>query len=82
MQAAIKAEVAAKDSLDLFQKQLSEGLINQVALLNAQQIYFNALITRVQAGSHPPDRCRWIVHGAWWQLALPLRSEGLAPVRL
>ncbi len=49
VQAAIKAEVAAKDSLDLFQKQLSEGLINQVALLNAQQIYFNALITRVQA---------------------------------
>ncbi|WP_247494489.1 efflux transporter outer membrane subunit [Bradyrhizobium sp. 164] len=49
VQAAIKAETAAKASLDIVQKQLVLGQINQVAVLNAQQAYFNAAITRVQA---------------------------------
>ena len=49
VQAAIKAEIAAKASLDIIVKQLNEGLVNQVVVLNAQQTYLNALITRVQA---------------------------------
>ncbi|MBK5654498.1 MULTISPECIES: efflux transporter outer membrane subunit [Bradyrhizobium] len=49
VQAAIKAELAAKDSLELIQKQLVTGLINQATLLTAQQVYLNAVITRVQA---------------------------------
>ncbi|MBR1218103.1 efflux transporter outer membrane subunit [Bradyrhizobium sp. U87765 SZCCT0131] len=49
VQAAIKAEIAAKASLELIQKQLTLGLINQVIVLNAQQTYFNAAIARVQA---------------------------------
>ncbi|MEW6639628.1 MAG: TolC family protein, partial [Pseudomonadota bacterium] len=49
VQAAIKAEIAAKASLDLIQKQLTLGLINQVVVLNAQQTYFTASIARVQA---------------------------------
>jgi len=49
VQAAIKAEVAAKASLDIIVTQLKEGLVSQVIVLNAQQTYFNALITRVQA---------------------------------
>ena len=48
VQAAIKAEVAAKANLDLIVKQLNEGLISQVTVLNAQQIYFSASIIRVQ----------------------------------
>jgi NodT family efflux transporter outer membrane factor (OMF) lipoprotein len=49
VQAAIKAETAARASLDIVQKQLVLGQINQVTVLNAQQAYFNAAITRVQA---------------------------------
>jgi outer membrane protein TolC len=49
VQAAIKAELAAKASLDIIVTQLRAGAINQVTVLNAQQVYFNALITRVQA---------------------------------
>jgi outer membrane protein TolC len=49
VQAAIKAETAAKAGLDIVQKQLVLGQITQVTVLNAQQAYFNAAITRVQA---------------------------------
>ncbi|WP_414646159.1 efflux transporter outer membrane subunit [Bradyrhizobium sp. 2S1] len=49
VQAAIKAEDAAKASLDIVQKQLGLGQVNQVNVLNAQQVYLNAAITRVQA---------------------------------
>jgi NodT family efflux transporter outer membrane factor (OMF) lipoprotein len=49
VQAAIKAENAAKASLEIIQKQLALGQINQVIVLTAQQAYLNALIARVQA---------------------------------
>lgn len=49
VQAAIKAEKAAQASLDIVRKQLVLGQINQVTVLNAQQTYFNAAISRVQA---------------------------------
>nr|WP_245329307.1 efflux transporter outer membrane subunit [Bradyrhizobium centrolobii] len=49
VQAAIKADTAAKASLDIVQKQLVLGQITQVTVLNAQQAYFNTAIARVQA---------------------------------
>jgi outer membrane protein TolC len=49
LQAAVKAEAAAKASLDIIQKQLSLGQVNQVAVLNAQQVYLTAAVVRVQA---------------------------------
>jgi NodT family efflux transporter outer membrane factor (OMF) lipoprotein len=49
VKAAVKSEIAAKASLDVVQKQLSLGQINQVTVLTAQQTYFNAAIARVQA---------------------------------
>ncbi len=49
VQTAIKAENTAKASLEIVQKQLVLGQINQVTVLNAQQAYFNAAIIRVQA---------------------------------
>jgi outer membrane protein TolC len=49
VQAAIKAETAAKATLEIVQKQLVLGQINQVTVLNAQQAYFNAAIARVQS---------------------------------
>jgi NodT family efflux transporter outer membrane factor (OMF) lipoprotein len=48
MKAAVKAEVAAKASLDIIQKQLILGQVNQVIVLNAQQVYLTAAVVRVQ----------------------------------
>ncbi|WP_054164922.1 efflux transporter outer membrane subunit [Rhodopseudomonas sp. AAP120] len=49
VRSAIKAETAAHASLDIVRQQLTLGQVNQVAVLNAQQTYLNAAITRVQA---------------------------------
>jgi NodT family efflux transporter outer membrane factor (OMF) lipoprotein len=49
VQAAVKSESATKASLDIVLTQLKAGQVNQVTVLAAQQTYFNALITRVQA---------------------------------
>jgi len=49
MKAARYAEDTAKASLDIVQKQLNAGQVNQLAVLNAQQTYLTAAITRVQA---------------------------------
>jgi NodT family efflux transporter outer membrane factor (OMF) lipoprotein len=49
VQASVRAEVAAKASLDIVQKQLDAGQVNQLAVLNAQQTYLTASVSRVQA---------------------------------
>jgi len=49
LKAAVHAEVAAKASLDIAEKQLREGQVNLLAVLVAQQTYLTAVITRVQA---------------------------------
>jgi outer membrane protein TolC len=49
IRAARRAEDAAKASLDIVQKQLNAGQVNQLAVLNAQQTYLTASVTRVQA---------------------------------
>lgn len=49
VRAAVHAEETAKASLDIVRKQLEEGQVNQLALLNAQQTYLNAVVVRVQA---------------------------------
>jgi NodT family efflux transporter outer membrane factor (OMF) lipoprotein len=48
MRAAVHAEDTAKASLDVVEKQLTEGQVNQLAVLNAQQTYLNASVIRVQ----------------------------------
>ena len=48
MRAARRAESTAKASLDIVEKQLSEGQVNQLAVLNAQQTYLTAAVVRVQ----------------------------------
>ncbi|HTO63507.1 MAG TPA: efflux transporter outer membrane subunit [Bradyrhizobium sp.] len=49
VKAARHAEEAARASLDVVRKQLQEGQVNQLAVLNAQQTYLNASVVRVQA---------------------------------
>ena len=48
MRAARRAEDTAKASLDIVEKQLNEGQVNQLAVLNAQQTYLTAAVVRVQ----------------------------------
>ncbi len=48
IQAAVHAEETAKASLDIVEKQLNAGQVNQLAVLNAQQTYLTAVVTRVQ----------------------------------
>ncbi|MBN9583184.1 MAG: efflux transporter outer membrane subunit, partial [Afipia sp.] len=49
LNAAVLAERTAKASLDIVQSQLNAGQVNQLAVLNAQQTYLTAAVTRVQA---------------------------------
>jgi NodT family efflux transporter outer membrane factor (OMF) lipoprotein len=49
MKAAVHAEETAKASLDIVEKQLDAGQVSQLQVLNAQQTYLNALVSRVQA---------------------------------
>lgn len=49
VQASIRAENAAKASLDIVEKQLNAGQVNQLAVLNSQQTYLIASISLVQA---------------------------------
>lgn len=49
LKAALRAETAAKASLDIVQTQLDAGQVNQLAVLNAQQTYLTASVSRVQA---------------------------------
>jgi NodT family efflux transporter outer membrane factor (OMF) lipoprotein len=48
MKAAIHSEETAKASLDIVEKQLDAGQVNQLAVLNAQQTYLTAAVIRVQ----------------------------------
>jgi len=48
VKAARRAEDTAKASLDIVEKQLNAGQVNQLAVLNAQQTYLVAAVVRVQ----------------------------------
>jgi NodT family efflux transporter outer membrane factor (OMF) lipoprotein len=48
LKAAQRAEDTAKASLDIVEKQLNAGQVNQLAVLNAQQTYLTAAVVRVQ----------------------------------
>jgi len=47
--AAVRAEAAAKASLDIAKRQLALGAVNYLTLLNAEQTYQQAVLNRVQA---------------------------------
>jgi NodT family efflux transporter outer membrane factor (OMF) lipoprotein len=48
LKAAKRAEDTAKASLEIVEKQLNAGQVNQLAVLNAQQTYLTAAVVRVQ----------------------------------
>ena len=69
VQAAAKAENAAHDALDLSQRQLRDGYIDQLALANAQQAWQLARIALVQAqADRYADTAALFqaLGGGWW----------------
>src|ERR1035437_9751913 len=60
VKAARRAEDTAKASLDIVQKQLNAGQVNQLAVLNAQQTYLTAYACRRKPIVSPiPPHCLW-----------------------
>ncbi len=67
--AAVRAEAAAKTSLDIARRQLQLGAINYLALLNAEQTYEEAVVNRVQAqAARLADTAALYqaLGGGWW----------------
>ncbi len=69
LKAAVHAEDAALKSLNIVRKQAELGQVNSLAILNAQQTYLTALLTRVQAqASRFADTAALFqaLGGGWW----------------
>jgi NodT family efflux transporter outer membrane factor (OMF) lipoprotein len=69
LQKAVAAEDAANRSLTITRRRLELGDINYILVLNAQQTYFQALLTRVQAqASRFADTAALFqaMGGGWW----------------
>jgi NodT family efflux transporter outer membrane factor (OMF) lipoprotein len=69
LQKAVVAEEAADRSLSLARKRLDAGDINSILLLNVQQTYFQAKLTRVQAqAARFADTAALFqaLGGGWW----------------
>ena len=69
VKAAAAAEIAAEKSLKITTQQLNLGQVSSIALLNAQQTYAQALITRVQAdaGRFADTAALFqALGGGWW----------------
>ncbi len=69
LKAAVHSEDAALKSLNIVRKQAELGQVNSLAILNAQQTYLTALLTRVQAqASRFADTAALFqaLGGGWW----------------
>jgi NodT family efflux transporter outer membrane factor (OMF) lipoprotein len=69
LQKAVTAEEAAEKSLAISRRRLELGDINYILLLNAQQTYFQALLTRIQAQANRfADTAALFqaLGGGWW----------------
>jgi NodT family efflux transporter outer membrane factor (OMF) lipoprotein len=69
LQKAVAAEDAAKKSLEITRRRLELGDINYILVLNAQQTYFQALLSRVQAQANRfADSAALFqaLGGGWW----------------
>jgi len=69
LKAATTAESTAQQSLNLTQQQFQVGAVNYVQLLNAQQTYQNALLSRVRAQANRFSDTAALFQalgGGWW----------------
>ena len=81
LKAAVAAEKAAKESLDIAKRQLAAGAVNYLALLTAENTYEQALIASVQASAARfADTAALFqaLGGGWWHRNdVPPEGEGL-----
>jgi outer membrane protein TolC len=75
--AADDAERAAARTLELTQKQQQLGYVNALALINAQQAYQQARITRIQAQAMRLSDTAALIQalGGGWQTTQPGKSS-------
>jgi outer membrane protein TolC len=69
LRAAVRAEQAAEKSLKLTREQLELGQVSALQLLNAQQVYFTALLAVVQAKANryaDTVALYQALGGGWW----------------
>ncbi|PPD45202.1 MAG: histidine kinase [Methylocystis sp.] len=74
---ARKAEDAAKRSLDIVRMQLKYGQVSQIAVLNAQRVFLNTSLSRVQAeATRLADTAALFMAlgGGWWNRAAGVPS--------
>jgi NodT family efflux transporter outer membrane factor (OMF) lipoprotein len=77
--AAVKAQTAAKTSLDIAKRQLQLGAVSYLALLNAEQTWEQAVISRVQAqAARLADTAALYqaLGGGWWNRPGVVATEG------
>ena len=78
VETARKAEDAAKRSLDIVRMQLKYGQVSQIAVFNAQRVYFTASLSRVQAeATRLADTAALFMAlgGGWWNRGPNARGE-------
>ncbi len=75
IKAAVHAEETAKASLDIVEKQLNAGQVNQLAVLNAQQTYLTAAVIRVQTEANrlSDTAALFMALGGGWPVACTSR---------
>ena len=69
LQTSVKAEGAAAKSLNIVRKQLELGQVSTLAVLNTQQTYLQAILTRVQAQANRYADTAALFQalgGGWW----------------
>jgi NodT family efflux transporter outer membrane factor (OMF) lipoprotein len=69
LKAAVAAENAAMKSLNIVRKQLLLGQVNSLAILNAEQVYLQTLLTRIQAQANRYADTAALFQalgGGWW----------------
>lgn len=78
VETARKSEDAAKRSLDIVRMQLKYGQVSQIAVFNAQRVYFNASLSRVLAeATRLSDTAALFMAlgGGWWNRERNTRGE-------
>jgi NodT family efflux transporter outer membrane factor (OMF) lipoprotein len=71
--AAVRAETAAKTSLDIAKRQLALGSVNYLVLLNAEQTYEQAVVNQIQAqAARFADTAALFqaLGGGWWNRSI------------
>ena len=82
LEATLRTERSATESLDIARKALELGSISYLALLNAEQTYQQSVIALAQAqGNRYADTAALFqaLGGGWWNQGASASADGVAP---